>query len=585
MRFSRFCAVVVVLTAAVFAVGITGGHLGADDWGYTYGCRFVKDGLSWANAVEAFRDPAHGAIWMPLTYCTYMADISLFGGGWPVHHAVNVFLHAVNAGLVFAFILMLVRRFSGEPGRAGMWICAWAALVWSLHPMRAEAVTYVASRKEELWTMFALLGLFAWARFQVRGRRDGYVWALACFVLSCLSKPTAVCFVPLAYLVQVVLTGQWRRRLLGYVPFLVLAFGVGVLALYSQAHPTGAEEADVFNAGLGWRMLNAGVSVGLYLFHTIAPTGIHLDYRAVFGGWPVDGGLGLAVLAAAVLATAGVVLYGTERIRRSVVFSAAWFLFGLLPTLGVFGYVNGDQACADRYTYLPAIAFSVLLALGALRVVRGKACRFCLLAMLGLVVLETVAVLPVIASFKDDYAAFSRALKADPEHWRALRIVGNEYCARRGRMGEGVTMLRRSLRARNSQRTADSLAYVLAIRGQPGDFAEVKRLGAAVAHDFRRDVHGMMLDALAIAYMREGDDRNAAKLFKASLGVPRRNHSPGHSLLNLGLTLANLGRDAEARMALGKAANDANPEVRTRAAEALSAIRAGVKRSRFSWKP
>ena len=587
MRFCRLSAGVVLLTAAVFALGVGGGHLGVDDWSYTYGCEFVRTGLSWTNVGRAFSEIGYCAIWMPLTFVSYMADFTLFGGGWPVHHAVNVALHAVNAGLVFAFLLMLVRRFGRAEGKGAAWTCAAAALVWALHPMRAEAVAFVASRKEELWTLFALAGLMAWIGFIERGGAVRYLLTLLFGTLACLSKPTAVCFPILAWILQVMVTRRPFRRWWAYLPMLAVSAFVGLAFSYSQSHPTGLAPSEMFVGSLDWRLLNAGVSLGLYVWHTFVPTGVRFDYRAVFGGWPVDGGIGLATLALAVFVTAWAVLFGagkdrpadSGRIRRAVVFSVAWFLVGILPTLGVFGYVNGDQALADRYSYLPSIAFSILL---ALTVVPNRLAAALAAAALAA---EVAFAVPVIRSFADDYSAFSRTLAKDPDHWRALRVVGNEYCARRGRMDEGVALLRKSLRNHGSQLTADSLAYVLAIRGRPEDLAEVRRLGAAVARDFRRDVNGMMLDALGIAYLREGDDRNAAKLFKAALGVPRRNHSPGHSLLNLGLALANLGRDAEARTALEKAAKDVNPEVRTRAAEALGALHAGGRRPRFPWKP
>lgn len=572
------CVAVGLLTVVVFALGVTGGHLGIDDWSYTYGCPFVKDGLTSSGIARAFSDFGYCSIWMPLTFLSYMADISLFGGGWMAHHAVNVALHGFNAALAFLLLLTLLRRLASADGRTAVWSCAAAALFWALHPMRAEAVTFVASRKEELWTLFTLAGLLVWIRFLDRGGAVRYLAALACMVAGCLSKPTAMCFPLLAFLLQAVLTDRAFRRLWLYLPQLAVALVTGLIAVFSQAHPTGLAEAGVFDAALEWRLLNAAVALGLYVWHTVMPWGVHFDYRAVFGGWPVQGGLGLAALGVTTLLAAWGVLYAPR--RKIAVFAAAWFLFGLLPTLGIFGYVNGDQACADRYAYLPAIALSLPLAAGLLAV-RGRF-RWGLAA--AAVAGEIALAVPAIRSFGSDAAAYARVLARDPDHWRALRVLGNEYCARQGRMDEGVAMLRRSLRLHASQLTADSLAYVLAIRGKQGDLAEVKRLGAAVAHDFRKDVHGMMLDALAIAYMREGDDRNAERLFRAALTVPRRNHSPGHSLLNLGLTLANLGRDAEARTMLGKATEDVHPEVRARAAAALDTLRSGGKRERFLWQ-
>ena len=66
------------------------------------------------------------------------------------------------------------------------------------------------------------------------------------------------------------------------------------------------------------------------------------------------------------------------------------------------------------------------------------------------------------------------------------------------------------------------LAYALATRGREEDFAEVRRLGAAVLHDTRLDRRGLMLDALGTAFLHDGDLERAASLFKASLAAPDR---------------------------------------------------------------
>ena len=529
------CALLLALAVgAVFGLGVGDFHLSGDDWGYTVGCPFVKDGVTLANLGRALTDLTYCAIWMPVTYFTYMLDISLFGGGWTVHLATNVVLHALTAVVAFGFLLMLARRFLGWDGRMATAVCCLAALLWALHPMRAEVASYVASRKEALWTLFALLGLITWTGFLEKGGKLRYALVMLCFVLSCLSKPTAICFPLLAYALKAALERKWVCRAWSIVPMLAVSTAVGLLTIHSQANPTGMEQVDVFGSGLGWRILNAGVALGLYVWHTVVPWTIHVDYRAVFNGWPVDGGLGLGVLAACLLATVVSLLYVRDKATRVLIaFSVAWFVFGLAPTLGVFGYVNGDQAYADRYSYLPSLAFSLLLLLTC-RQANGTRTRLAVGVALGaLIVGEGVVDVPVIRSFRSDYTAFARTLERDPDHWRALRIVGNEYCARLGRMDEGVKMLRKSLRLRGSQRTADSLAYILALRGAPGDDAEVMRLGAPFVANPRRDVHGLMLDALGIVCLRQGKARQAVNFFQLSLQAPRREHALHYTQDNL----------------------------------------------------
>ncbi len=576
LRFRWLVALLFGVTCAVFAVGVTNGHLNLDDWGYTAGCAFVRDGLSLANVRTAFADFGHGAIWMPLTSVSYMADVSLFGGGWRAHHAVNVFLHAANAVLALLFLRSLLGA------RARPWALFAAALLWAVHPMRVEAVTWIASRKEELWTLFGLSGLLAWTRFCTRGGWRPYLATLALFAAAMLSKPTAVCLPVLAYLTARFVAPTAPRRFRRYVPMLLLALGVGLVAVVSQAHPTGRETIDLSDTAVGWRLLNAAVSLGLYVSHVVWPVGLRLDYRAVFGGWPLDGVQGLAVLAAAVLVVGYASLKPKSAFARRLTLYVALSAFvAVLPVLGLLG-VTGDKAYADRYAYLPSVFLALLAACALEALARRRACAATALAA-GLAIGEIALAVPTVRAFASDRTVYARVLADDPDHWRALRVLGGEACARENRMAEGVAMLRKSLRLRPSAATAAALAYVLACRGEPGDFAEVRRLGRGVAESPRRDREGLMLDALAIAAFREGDDEEAVRLFGAALTAPARSHSNLHAMLNFGFALANVGRIREALGLFGKLRNVSDAGVRRRAASAAAQLRTGVF-ARFAWQ-
>lgn len=582
--------VALLSVAAVFSLGVTGGRVGLDDWGYTSGCPFVRGGLNWANVSRAFSDFGYGAIWMPVTFVSYMADVSLFGDSWRAYHAVNVGLHVLTALLVFLFLKAQLRLLAGASGKSAWLAALVAALVWAVHPMRAESVTYVAGRKEELWTLFSLAGFLAYGRYLRVGKGWSYALAWIGFVMACLSKPTAMVFPFLAGAMQV----AYRARLKGegraeeqqvpsfwkIVPMAVFAGLIGLVALYSQSHPTASASVDVYATSFGWRLLNAAVSVGLYCWYTVVPYGVHMDYRAVFGGMPVDGMLGLSVLAVVVAATVFAFVRLSRDGRIRLAYAGAFFLLALGPTLGVLGFVNGDHAMADRYTYMAHVGLALLLAFGlaALR-------RWYLLLACGLfVVFEVALAIPVVCSYSTGYTVFSRVLAKDPNHWRGLRFVGRELCTSPERMDEGVAMLKRSLVLRESQSTAEVLAYSLAIRNKTGDFDEVNRLCAGVIQKPSRDQGGMMLDALGIVAMREARYAMAAGYFAAGLRVRNRNHAPDHAVLNLGLCLANIGKDQEALAILKNATACRHPWVRQRAEKAMEEIRKGGERPPFLWE-
>lgn len=582
--------VALLSVAAVFSLGVTGGRVGLDDWGYTSGCPFVRGGLNWANVSRAFSDFGYGAIWMPVTFVSYMADVSLFGDSWRAYHAVNVGLHVLTALLVFLFLKAQLRLLAGASGKSAWLAALVAALVWAVHPMRAESVTYVAGRKEELWTLFSLAGFLAYGRYLRVGKGWSYALAWIGFVMACLSKPTAMVFPFLAGAMQV----AYRARLKGegraeeqqvpsfwkIVPMAVFAGLIGLVALYSQSHPTASASVDIYATSFGWRLLNAAVSVGLYCWYTVVPYGVHMDYRAVFGGMPVDGMLGLSVLAVVVAATVFAFVRLSRDGRIRLAYAGAFFLLALGPTLGVLGFVNGDHAMADRYTYMAHVGLALLLAFGlaALR-------RWYLLLACGLfVVFEVALAIPVVCSYSTGYTVFSRVLAKDPNHWRGLRFVGRELCTSPERMDEGVAMLKRSLVLRESQSTAEVLAYSLAIRNKTGDFDEVNRLCAGVIQKPSRDQGGMMLDALGIVAMREARYAMAAGYFAAGLRVRNRNHAPDHAVLNLGLCLANIGKDQEALAILKNATACRHPWVRQRAEKAMEEIRKGGERPPFLWE-
>lgn len=572
-----------LVTVLAFIGAFTDGHLQLDDWGYTLGCPFVKDGVSWSAIRAAFSDFGHGGIWMPLTFLSYAADISFFGASWRAFHAVNVALHALNAVLVFTLLKVLLAHLCGVSDRRGYMAAFAAALLWAVHPLRAEAVVWIASRKEELWTLFVLLASLTWLRFCIRGGWWNYLLTLVLFAAALLSKPTAVCFPLLAVILRMVIARSSGWKPLWYVPLWLLALPVGLIAVHAQMFPTGGASVEVFDTAFSWRALNAAVSCGLYAAHAIFPVGLHMDYRAVIGGWPLQAELGLALLAVLVLGVS--LVFATVRnrvVRQSLAFAVAWALVSLLPVLGLIGF-TGDKAFADRYTYLPGVAVAVPLAL-AIAVVTSRRARWMVGGVAVVVFIgELAAAQPVIRSFQNDHTAYSRVLACDPEHWRALRIIGCARCALDNRMDEGIALVRRSLRLRPSQVTASRLAYLLACRGGRGDFDEVRRLGAAVTANPRCDREGMMSEALAIAAFREGDDSAAVRFFSAALTNPNRSYGNLHAILYLGQALGNLHRTDEAVKLLKKLDHVRDVNLRQRAQATRTAIERGSQ-ERFKWE-
>ena len=598
-----------VLVWALFGQSGNFEFLRLDDPNYTFLCPFVKDGLSWANVRAAFTNVRHEAIWMPVTNISYMCTISLFGPGAGAHHLVSIAIHALNAVLLLWFLVALGQRASCPlrprssaslpTGTTGILPVAAAFLLtafWTLHPQRVEAVAWIASRKELLCATFILGGLLCWLRAR---RREGWGWipalvgTYACFILACMSKPTAMCFPFLVLAVEGIRHATIDNRQPGdirhsttsnhhftfytlhFTLFFLLAAAVGALAVYSQTHPEGHDVRALYSAPLWWRVLNAAVAVGLYIFQMLIPVGIHLDYRAVPGGWPVQGALGLGVLALVALGIGGAWWWRRRARRRAGQDQAAdhaglffmgavglWFFASLGPTLGIFGSF-GEHARADRFLYLPAMALPIAVMVlwgwfgrdrrdvpvadAQRRVPPTGILPVAGLAGLAIAVAVCFAVAyPIVASYRTDMTAFKHTLEADPDNWRALAHVGEAKCAE-GNLAEGIDMLRHSRTVLERDPTNAKLAYALMSRGGAGDWDEIFDVCGAVASDPTRDPRGQALEALGTAELKKRRWTDAIQHLILSIRAPQRHYAYADAALKLAFALQNAGRREEAQ--------------------------------------
>jgi hypothetical protein len=119
-------------------------------------------GLAWANIVWAFTTLQSG-YYQPLTWLSFAIDYRLWNLDPFGFHLTSVLIHSANAALLYVIAVQLLS--STEPQqselsmRAVRWAAAGAVLLFSLHPMRVEAVAWASARNVLLTTFFLLLAL------------------------------------------------------------------------------------------------------------------------------------------------------------------------------------------------------------------------------------------------------------------------------------------------------------------------------------------------------------------------------------------------------------------------------------------
>ncbi len=216
------------------------------------------------NAQRIGLDPdiALNFIMRPVTYATFYWN-RLAGGADPAgYRMVNMLIHAVNGCLIFVILTQLIRRGQKTTSAGFLFAPAAAALLFTVHPLATESVTYVVQRFESLSTMFylAAVALFLGGQLST-GLWSGWLMrALVPLAVlgAMLSKEIGVT-APLMILLmdRICLGSSWKRALQRCLPVLVLLPVIPVMLMVTSWVQTGD--------GSLWQVINI-TNIGLIRF-------------------------------------------------------------------------------------------------------------------------------------------------------------------------------------------------------------------------------------------------------------------------------------------------------------------------------
>ncbi|TMQ30229.1 MAG: tetratricopeptide repeat protein [Planctomycetota bacterium] len=425
----------------------------------------VQVGLKLGTAVRAFTTTTAGN-WHPLTMLSLELDSTLFGQNPAGYHLTNLFLHAASACLLF-------------------WPRAWVAALFALHPLHVGSVAWVAERKDVLSGLFWMLTLLAYVRYAEAPSWPRFAWVFVALALGLLAKPMLVTLPFVLLLLDywplgrfVLVSGEWSvvsgveasgksngenspgcaspltthhppatttvwPLLREKLPLFALAVLFSAIALLAQhrehALRTFAERP------FSLRLENAAMAYVFYLGKLFWPAGLAPFYPYDPTGpslWAVAGAVGLLL---------GITtLSWRERHRRPyLAVGWLWYMGTLVPVVGLVQV--GNQAWADRYTYIPSIGIFMMLAWGVPQVlasleavgrirnlfstrVRGR-----VLIFLGVATVAACAIVAHIQAgyWQNDVRLWEHTLQVTKRNDVAHNNLGT-YLANTGKLDEGM---------------------------------------------------------------------------------------------------------------------------------------------------
>lgn len=353
---------------------------------------FLNTPWDWSFIPRAFTQATAG-YYDPIYALSYVIDYQLWGMNPAGFHFGNLLLHAFNSLLVF----YLIRNTTKWHDLA--WV---TALLFAMHPIHVESVSWATSRKDTLSLFFALASLLVYWR-GVAGTTRRYAahaaGSVVLLLLGMMTKPT-VAVIPGMILFAELLMGprpfSWRRM----VAFQALAWGVVLVfiaATYSMTvgiavkntiHFTPTQHVTLFFQLYAYFLKLILFPVNLCALYLI-------EVRDRFD--PLTLGLfipGLLFLVGWMFVEIKRCVVDADRARRhgAAVWGAVVFFAGLLPYTNI---MPRTIYLADRYLYLASMGFCLIVATLLLRIrpVRMRLAGIIMLVVLyGALTIERVPV-------------------------------------------------------------------------------------------------------------------------------------------------------------------------------------------------
>ena len=384
-----------------------GGPFQFDDWNVIVDQPAVHSLSAWWASMPGIR---------PLLKLSYALNWQFLPGA-AGFHAANVLLHAANVGLVWR----LLASWPGLEPRAAFW----AALIFALHPVQTEAVTYISGRSMALMALFWLGAALSWQS----GRRG---LALVSFLAALAVRETAWSLPFVLLFWQRAQGRSWRAAAAALWPLWLTLAGAALLVLGQPAYQRMLADALASRGPLA----NLALQVEALAYLLVEP--LLLLHLNIDPELPAAARFDLAwwLAAAAIL---GAATLGTRWLASKPALGLAlwWPLLLLLPTNGL---IARSDLAAERHLYLALLGPAALLVQGLARLGRQRAT----VILLALGLLLGGATLLRIRDYRSESALWEATRLASPNKPRVWNNLGYAYLAE-GRPAEAIPALRRAL--------------------------------------------------------------------------------------------------------------------------------------------
>src|SRR5437764_5148375 len=355
--------------------------IGARAYSNSFACRFIFDDRTiledasirqlWPPWTAMFspNNVARPAIGLTLAINYRISGLAVWS-----YHLLNLLIHLLAALALFGIVrrALLGERMRQRFGKAATALAASVALVWAVHPLQTQSVTYIIQRGESLMGLMYLATVYAVIRAAQSASKRWIIAAVAACAVGMATKPVMATAPIIALLFDVIfITGSLKTALRRRWALYAMLGSTWIILVATMLAPTPADWSVGFKmkslTPVEYLQTQFGVIVH-YLRLALWPDALVLDYA-----WPVARTASAIIpFAAIIISLMAATLWALAR-RPAVGFLGAWFFLILAPTSSVMPIA--DLAFEHRM-YLPLAAVIALFVIGGYAIGQMTIARF-----------------------------------------------------------------------------------------------------------------------------------------------------------------------------------------------------------------
>jgi protein O-mannosyl-transferase len=314
-----------------------------DDFQLIENNSFIK---GWNHIKEIFTTQlfqgsgAQSNFYRPLQSMTLILDYATWHLNPIGYHLTNIIFHAITTILIF-FLLTGLTKDKKIP--------LFTSLLFAVHPINTEAITYISGRADPLSAVFFILSFLTYVKYRKAKKTIFYSISLSSFVLALLSREGCLILPLLLYLYLVVFIDKKERESISLVPFLI----IGVIYILARLTVLNFGETTLIShkVVLLNRLMMTARAIFIYLSLLILPINLRMERYLIPPKTIFDPIVFLSLFGIICIFVITFKLYKRSKI---VFFAIAWFFLNLLPYSNI---IPLNAMMAEHWLYLASIGF------------------------------------------------------------------------------------------------------------------------------------------------------------------------------------------------------------------------------------